>query len=68
MLSILRSITMFKAEKKGKQLILTLDLHEPKPSSTGKSFLVAGTGGNQVTEVEVDGYKVVVGCTCYIKK
>lgn len=54
-------------EKKGKQIVITLDLHEPRPSSTGKSFIVASTNGNQTTSVEVNGKPVIVGCSCYIK-
>ena len=57
-----------KVEKKGKQLIITLDIHEARPSSTGKTMLVAGTNGNQTTDVEVDGKPLVIGCTCYYKK
>lgn len=50
------------------ELIIRLPLNKtPKPSSTGKSLVVASTGGNVTTAVQVDGKSVVVGVNAYIK-
>jgi len=42
-------------EIKGNKLIIEIDLEKPKPSSSGKTLVVASTRGNVVTSVEVDG-------------
>ena len=39
-----------------------------KPSSSGKTLIVASTGGNVQTGVEVNGKPVFVGLNAYIKK
>lgn len=58
-----------KAEIKGKSLVLTMDLiSPPRPSSSGKTLLVATTSGNKQTEAKVKGKNVVVGCNAYIYK
>lgn len=40
----------------------------PVPSSTGKSLIVATTGGNQPTAITVDGKTVKVGLTAFCKQ
>lgn len=40
----------------------------PKPSSTGKTLLVASSGGNQRTTCELKGYgPITVGLNAYVK-
>lgn len=50
------------------ELVVRIPLEKPKPSSSGKTLIVASTGGNVQTEVEVDGKPVFVGLNAYIKK
>jgi hypothetical protein len=56
-----------KAEVKGNQLIITMDLQKPSPSSSGKTLIVATSGGNQVTTATVDGKPITIGVNAYIK-
>lgn len=51
-------------EVKGDQAIITINLkHRGRPSSSGKSIIVASTGGNQV----IPGTNVVLGLNAYIQ-
>jgi len=48
---------------------ITIELPISKHASkSGKTTIVASTGGNQPTTAEVDGQPVIVGCNCYIRK
>ena len=59
--------TGMTVEVKGKKLYLTLDIiNPPKASSSGKTLLVATTGGNKVTSTLVNGKNLVVGVNAYI--
>jgi hypothetical protein len=54
-----------QVEVKDGKAIITIDLtHRGKPSSSGKSIIVASTGGNQV----IPGTQVVLGLNAYVKK
>jgi len=49
-------------------LIIRLPLQSPRPSSTGKSLVVATSGGNQVMPTAiVNGKPVTIGVNAYIK-
>lgn len=50
--------------KDKKQLIITVDLSEPRVSGTGRSRLVASA--TKKTEVEIDGYPVTIILNCCI--
>ncbi len=52
--------------KDGKLLIAIPINDPPKASESGKSLVVATTHGNQKTEVEFKGKKLVVGLTAYV--
>lgn len=54
-------------EIKNQKLCIEIDLEEPKPSSSGKTLVVASTRGNVVTEAEVDGKPITIGLNAYIK-
>jgi hypothetical protein len=54
-------------EIRDSKLCIEIDLEEPKPSSSGKTLVVASTRGNVVTEVLVDGKPVTIGLNAYIK-
>lgn len=56
-----------KAEIKGKILTITMEVKNPiKPSSSGKTLIVATTGGNKETSCKVKGKNLIVGCNAYI--
>lgn len=62
---------MLKAEIKetpeGKKLVIELDMNPPRPSASGKTLVVATTGGNVATTAIVNGKPVTVGLNAYIK-
>lgn len=49
-------------------LVIRLPLQKPRPSSTGKSFIVASTNGSLQTTTEVNGKPVTLTVSAYIKK
>lgn len=52
---------------KAKTLTVTLPLiSPPRPSGSGKTLLVASTGGNMQTDAVVNDQQVVVGLNAYI--
>lgn len=48
-------------------LVLTIPMQKPTPSSSGKTLVVASTRGNMKSEVVVDGKPVIIGLNAYIK-
>lgn len=56
-----------KAEIKGNQLIITIDLQKPSPSKSLKTLVVATSHGNQPTTALVDGKPVIIGLNAYVK-
>lgn len=50
------------------ELVIRMPLQEPKPSSSGKTLIVATTSGNIQAGVEIDGKPVYLGLNAYIKK
>lgn len=53
----------------GKELVIRIPVETPpKLSKSGKSLIVASTGGNVVTAVIVDGKPVTLGLNAYISK
>ncbi len=57
-----------KAEIKGTQLVITIDMQEPAPSASGKTLVVASSHGNMATTAQVNGKPVIIGLNCYIKR
>ncbi len=57
-----------KAAIENDELVIRIPLEKPKPSSSGKTLIVASTGGNMVTDIEINGKPVYVGLNAYIKK
>ena len=54
-------------EVKGNKLVITLPLiNPPRESSSGKTLLVATTGGNKETNLKIKGKSVIVGVNAYI--
>lgn len=52
----------------GNELVIRIPMQEPRPSSSGKTLVVASTNGNKKTDVQVQGQNVVIGLNAYIKK
>ena len=57
-----------EAEIIDSRLVISLPLEEPRPSTSGKTLIVASSGGNVVTSATVNGQPVVVGVSAYIRK
>lgn len=49
------------------ELVIRIPMQEPKPSSSGKTLVVASSHGNQVTTAQLNGKPIVVGLNAYIK-
>ena len=47
-----------QAKIENNELVIRIPLEKPKPSSSGKTLIVASTGGNTQTDVEVNGKPV----------
>ena len=57
-----------EAKIEGNKLIITCDLEEPVPSSSGKTLVVASTRGNMRTALTVDWKPLTIGLNAYIPK
>jgi len=56
-----------KATIANNKLTIEIDLQAPRPSSTGKTLVVASSGGNITTTAVINGKPVVIGLNAYIK-
>jgi len=56
-----------KTTIKDNVLHIEIPLHDPRPSSSGKTLTVASSNGNQPTEARVNCLPVIVGVNAYIK-
>jgi hypothetical protein len=57
-----------KAEIKGDNLIITIPVNtNPAPSKSGKTLIVASSGGNFASAASVNGKAVIIGLNAYIK-
>ena len=51
------------------ELVVRIPVQDPpRPSKSGKTLIVASSGGNQATTAEVNGKPVVVGLNAYIPR
>lgn len=50
------------------ELVIRLPLQTPRPSASGKTLVVATTGGNKATAAIVDGKPITIGVNAYIAK
>ena len=57
-----------QANIENNELVIRIPLEKPHPSSSGKTMIVASTGGNVQTDVEIEGKPVFIGLNAYIKK
>jgi hypothetical protein len=56
-----------KASIKNNILTIEIPLQKPTASKSGKSLVVASSGGNITTTASVDGKPVTIGLNAYIK-
>ena len=54
-----------KVEIVGTDIVITAPIKKV-PSKSGKSILVASSGGNKPTAAVIDGKNVIIGLNCYI--
>ena len=58
-----------KVTVEGGELVIRIPMRkEPTPSSSGKTLILATSGGNVKTEVSVFGKPVFVGLNAYVSK
>lgn len=57
-----------EATIKDNKLIVTIPLNDPRPSSSGKTLVVASSSGGKKTGAKVNGQEVSVNITAWIKK
>ena len=57
-----------KVTVEGNELVIRLPLQTPRPSASGKTMVVATSGGNKQTTAEVNGKPVTVGVNAYTSK
>jgi len=50
------------------KLIIEIPVTDPRPSASGKTLVVATSGGNKATTAIVNGKPVVVGLNAYIPR
>ena len=55
-----------KAEINGNELTITLPI-APHSSKSGKTTVIASTGGNKASTVQYEGKPVVIGVNAYVK-
>jgi len=56
-----------KTEIKNNELIITLPI-SPRTSKSGKSTVIASTGGNIPTTCQYEGQVIVLGVNAYVRK
>jgi len=56
-----------KVEIVGNDLVITAPINKT-PSKSGKSILIASSGGNKPTAAVIDGKNIIVGLNAYIEK
>lgn len=52
---------------KDNKLCIEIPLQTPRPSTSGKTLVVATTGGNVTTAATVNGKPITIGLNAYIK-
>lgn len=58
-----------KATVENNELVIRIPMNStPAPSASGKTLIVASSGGNQKTAVTVQGKQVVIGFNAYIPR
>jgi hypothetical protein len=55
-------------DEKRNKLVIEADIQTPAPSKSGKTLIIASTGGNLKTDQKFQGKQVVVGLNVYVPK
>ena len=50
------------------ELVIRIELTDPRPSASGKTLVVATSGGNKATTATVQGKPVIIGLNAYIQR
>lgn len=50
------------------KLIIEIPMTEPRPSASGKTLVVATSGGNKATTATVNNKPVIIGLNAYIQR
>ena len=50
------------------ELVIRIPMNTPRPSASGKTLVVASSGGNKATSATVDGKPIIIGLNAYINK
>ena len=50
----------------GMELVIRIQLETPRPSKSGKTLVVATSGGNVATGAIIQGKPIIVGLNAYI--
>ena len=50
------------------ELVIRIELMDPRPSVSGKNLVVATSGGNKATTATVNGKPVIIGLNAYIQR
>ena len=57
-----------KAEIVNGELVVRIPVNDPpRPSASGKTLIVATSGGNKATTAVVNGQPLVIGLNAYVK-
>ena len=57
-----------KIDEKTNEMVIRVPLGTLRPSKSGKTILVATSGGNKPTTATVDGKPVTIGLNAYIPR
>lgn len=57
-----------KVEIKDNTMIITIEIEKPRLSASGKTYVVASTGGFRPSTAEVNGKPVSINLNAVIKK
>ena len=57
-----------QVEIKDNQMIITVDMQPPTPSKSGKTLVVANSGGPTKTTAQVNGKTVTLNLTAWTQK
>jgi hypothetical protein len=55
-------------DEKAGTLTIVLKCGTPRPSATGKTLVIATSGGNQPTTANYDGQPIIVGVNAYVRR
>lgn len=57
-----------KATIENNELVIRIPMTDPRPSASGKTLVVATSGGNKATTATVNGKPIIIGLNAYIQR